>query len=147
MILFQEQMRVRDDTLDPAYFANPPRRKVGTGSGGADYDDSWIRIEITNIQNIITELQQQIFNLTEIVNNWQCNEYDDTEIRQTISQLTQDLSVTNNKVTNQEIQIQQLIEDVDELKNKKVELKDMFNSNNIVVDLEKIEEILNIIKK
>lgn len=45
MILFQEQMQVRDDTLDPAYFAKMPRR----ASGGAGYDDTELQKKIEEL--------------------------------------------------------------------------------------------------
>lgn len=58
MILFQEQMRVRDDTLDPAYFARVPRKsQAGTGES---YDDSELREMIKNLQDTINNMQIEI---------------------------------------------------------------------------------------
>lgn len=58
MILFQEQMRVRDDTLDPAYFARVPRKpQAGTGEA---YDDSELREIIKNLQITINNMQNEI---------------------------------------------------------------------------------------
>lgn len=51
MILFQEQMQVRDDTLDPAYFAKMPKR-----TESKEYDD-------TKILQRISELEMQVVNL------------------------------------------------------------------------------------
>lgn len=58
MILFQEQMRVRDDTLDPAYFARVSRKpQAGTGES---YDDSKLREMIKNLQDTINNMQIEI---------------------------------------------------------------------------------------
>lgn len=58
MILFQEQMRVRDDTLDPAYFARVSRKpQAGIGES---YDDSELREMIKNLQDTINNMQIEI---------------------------------------------------------------------------------------
>lgn len=58
MILFQEQMRVRDDTLDPAYFARVSRKPQA--GAGESYDDSELREMINNLQNTINNMQIEI---------------------------------------------------------------------------------------
>lgn len=58
MILFQEQMRVRDDTLDPAYFARVSRKPQA--GAGESYDDSELRAMIDNLQNTINNMQIEI---------------------------------------------------------------------------------------
>lgn len=58
MILFQEQMRVRDDTLDPAYFARVSRKPQA--STGESYDDSELREMIKNLQDTINNMQIEI---------------------------------------------------------------------------------------
>ena len=51
-------MRVRDDTLDPAYFARVSRKpQAGTGES---YDDSELREMINNLQNTINNMQIEI---------------------------------------------------------------------------------------
>lgn len=51
-------MRVRDDTLDPAYFARVPRKsQAGTGES---YDDSELREMIKNLQDTINNMQIEI---------------------------------------------------------------------------------------
>lgn len=61
MILFQEQMRVKDDTLDPAYFAKMPRK--ASGGTGSSYDDSELREMIRVLQVTINEMQTTINNM------------------------------------------------------------------------------------
>lgn len=51
-------MRVRDDTLDPAYFAKMPRKpQAGTGES---YDNSELREMINNLQITINNMQIEI---------------------------------------------------------------------------------------
>lgn len=54
-------MRVKDDTLDPAYFAKMPRKASG-GTGGS-YDDSELREMIRVLQVTINEMQTTINNM------------------------------------------------------------------------------------
>lgn len=51
-------MRVRDNTLDPAYFARvSPKPQGGTGES---YDDSELREMINDLQNTINNMQIEI---------------------------------------------------------------------------------------
>lgn len=51
-------MRVRDDTLDPAYFARLSRKPQA--GAGESYDDSELREMINNLQNTINNMQIEI---------------------------------------------------------------------------------------
>lgn len=51
-------MRVRDDTLDPAYFARVPRKPQA--GAGESYDDNELREMIKNLQDTINNMQIEI---------------------------------------------------------------------------------------
>ena len=51
-------MRVRDDTLDPAYFARVSRKPQA--GAGESYDDSELREMINNLQNTNNNLKIEI---------------------------------------------------------------------------------------
>ena len=58
MILFQEQLKTRDATLDPAYFANPPRVKSSGGASKEEIEE--LKRRVSQLESTTEELNIQI---------------------------------------------------------------------------------------
>lgn len=85
-------MRVKDDTLDPAYFAKMPRK--ASGGTGSSYDDSELRemirvlqVTINEMQTVINNTQTTINEMQTTINNMQI-EIDELKAKQVHTELT-----------------------------------------------------------